>query len=421
MEQEQEQAAKRSLVAAMERGLSWQEARDTVGLHVSRATAYRWYQRARQGDETVWQDGRQGHPRVIREPTRHWVEIFCRGAPGTPSREVQAQLKTRFGLTVSISQINRLRRILGVPRHASGQQASFAAAPSPGPGWQEGAGTLLLLAAVQQTGLLSCLEAALSPDLLNANPTFRLSHSQPATRRRQVVTLLFLEAVGLQRIRDLRGYSGQALALLTGRPQAYSYRHMERLLAELASVGADTPLTQALACWTASLWGKNAQGGEKPVPVFYVDGHRKAVYADALLPRGLIGRTGKVLGCRALVLLHDREGHPVLVTTHRGDQHLTIGLPAILTHFEQAAGIARLKRIVVDREGMSAEFLAQLSREGRTIVTVLRTDQYTDVESFREVGAFVPLQADRQGKVIREVALARFGLPLPEHPSQELE
>jgi hypothetical protein len=43
------------------------------------------------------------------------------------------------------------------------------------------------------------------------------------------------------------------------------------------------------------------------------------------------------------------------------------------------------------------------------------------VESFREVGEFVPLQADRQGKVIREVALARLGLPLSEHAGQELE
>jgi hypothetical protein len=87
----------------------------------------------------------------------------------------------------------------------------------------------------------------------------------------------------------------------------------------------------------------------------------------------------------------------------------------------QAAGLESLKRIVVDREGMSAEFLAHLSREGRTLVTVLRTDQYAGLESFREVGEFAPLQVDRQGKVIREVALARFGLPLPEHQGQELE
>jgi hypothetical protein len=145
------------------------------------------------------------------------------------------------------------------------------------------------------------------------------------------------------------------------------------------------------------------------------------VYADALIPRGLIGRTGKVLGCRALVVLHDQEGHPLLVTTHRGDAHLTCGLPAILTTYEQAADLESLKRIVVDREGMAAEFLAALTREGLTVVTILRTDQYRGLESFREVEDFVPLQVDRHGQVIRDVALARFGLPLPEHPGQELE
>ncbi len=235
------------------------------------------------------------------------------------------------------------------------------------------------------------------------------------------MTLLFLEAVGLRRTWDLRGYTGQALALLTGGHRVYGYRHVERFLAELGSIGADAPFTKALARWTASLWELEQPGGEEPVPVFYVDGHRKPVYADALIPRGLIGRTGKILGCRALVVLHDQEGRPLLVTTHRGDQHLTLGLPAILVHYEQAAGLASLKRIVVHREGMAAEFLEQLSREGRTIVTVLRTDQYAGLESFREVEEFVPLQADRQGKVIREVALARFGLPLPDHPGQELE
>jgi hypothetical protein len=277
----------------------------------------------------------------------------------------------------------------------------------------------LLLAAAQETELLSCLETSLTPNLSTAALARRVARSRPATLRCLLLTLLFLQAAGLKRTWDLRDYTGEALALLTGRHRAYGYCHTERFLAELASIGADAPLTEALARWTASLWKLEPQGRRCPVPIFYVDGHRKAVYADALIPRGLIGRTGKVLGCRALVVLHDQKGHPLLVITHRGDQHLTMGLPAILTHYEQAVGMARLKRIVVDREGMPAEFLAQLSREGRIIVTVLRTDQYAGVESFREVGVFVPLQADRQGKVIREVALARFGLPLSEH--QQLE
>ncbi len=77
---------------------------------------------------------------------------------------------------------------------------------------------------------------------------------------------------------------------------------------------------------------------DDPRAVFYVDGHRKPVYADSLVPRGLVGRTGKVLRCRALVVLHGDEGHPLLVTTYRDDQHLTTGLPAILVHYEQTSG-----------------------------------------------------------------------------------
>jgi hypothetical protein len=234
------------------------------------------------------------------------------------------------------------------------------------------------------------------------------------------LTLLFLEAVGLRRTWDLRGYTGQALALLTGRQIAYGYRHTERFLTELAQIGADEALTQVLAGWTASLWKREAELKNNSPAVFYIDGHCKPVYADTLIPRGLIGRTGKVLGCRALVLLHDQQGHPLYISTHRGDQHLTVGLPSMIAQYEQAAGLQSLERIVVDREGMAAEFLAQLSREGRTLVTVLRTDQYTGVESFREVGEFVPLRVDRQGRVLREVAIAQIALPF-DHPGQELE
>ena len=235
------------------------------------------------------------------------------------------------------------------------------------------------------------------------------------------MTLLFLEAVGLRRTWDLRGYTGQALAFLTGRRLAYGYRHTERFLAELAQIGADEALTETLANWTATLWKPQSHLADGPVPVFYIDGHRKAVYADHLIPRGLVGRQGKILGCRALVVLHDQAGHPLLVTTYRGDQHLTMGLPAMITRYEQAAGLHSVERVVVDREGMAAEFLAALASEGRIMVTALRTDQYTGLESFQEVGEFVPLRVDRQGKVTREVALARFSLSLPEHPGQELE
>jgi hypothetical protein len=132
----------------------------------------------------------------------------------------------------------------------------------------------------------------------------------------------------------------------------------------------------------------------------YIDGHRKPVYADKLIPRGLIGCSGKILGCRALVLLHDDQGHPRLAMTHRGDQHLTMGHPQILARSQEIEGEASPMRVVVDREGMAAPFLRDLKALGHTVVTVLRTDQYEGLESFTEVGTFVPLEQDRQGQLL---------------------
>jgi hypothetical protein len=45
-----------------------------------------------------------------------------------------------------------------------------------------------------------------------------------------LLTLLFLGAVELQRTWDLRGYTADGLALLTGRMRAYGYRYTEVFL-----------------------------------------------------------------------------------------------------------------------------------------------------------------------------------------------
>ena len=159
--------------------------------------------------------------------------------------------------------------------------------------WQEGTLGLVLLAAAQETGLLPALEAALPSEAVPAPP--RLVKSRSTTRRQGLLTLLFLGAVGLRRPWDLRGYTGTGLALLTGRDRAYGYWNIERFLAQLAQAGSDQRLTDALAAWTAHLWQLQ---GQTPTAPFYVDGHRKAVYTDHLIPRGLVARYGKVLGCR---------------------------------------------------------------------------------------------------------------------------
>jgi cell division septum initiation protein DivIVA len=216
---------------------------------------------------------------------------------------------------------------------------------------------------------------------------------------------------------DLRGYTADGLALLTGRTRAYGYRYTEAFLSQVARADGAERFTDALACWTTHLWHPM---GETHALTCYVDGHRKPVYSDTLLPRGLIGRLGIVLGCRALLLLHDEQGHPLFVTTHRGDQHLTVGVPTFLERYEQHAERSQITRMIVDREGMATEFLASLHAEGRHVVTILQTNQYRDLSSFSEVGMFVPLSIDAHGKVIREVAPARISLPREDHPDEPL-
>ncbi len=285
------------------------------------------------------------------------------------------------------------------------------------PTWQEGAGSLLLLAAAHETGLISVLSQALS---LDGHAPRRLAHTTLTTRRQSLLTLLFLPAVGLRRTCDLSRYTGDALGLLTGRWRAYGFWQVERFLSQLARSGGDQRLTDALAVWTSKLWSPQRSEPDRQPPAFYVDGHRKPVYSDHLIPRGLIGRTGKVLGGRALLLLHDAQGHPHLATTHRGDLHLTKAVPQFLARYDQATGGNPLAQLIIDREGMAAEFLHQLAKEGRTVVTILRSTQYQGLGSFTEVGAFKPLCRDRDGGVTREVASARFALSLPDHPGQTL-
>ncbi len=281
---------------------------------------------------------------------------------------------------------------------------------------QEGVGGLLLLAAAHETGLLPDLEQAIG----SCEPTTprSLLSSSPQCLRQLLLTLLFLPLNGLHRTYDLRSYSGDALAVVTGRHRAYGYCHTERFLSQLAKANGSETLTTALGSWTTHLW--QAYDESETLPCLYIDGHRKPVYADCLIPRGLIGRSGKILGGRALTLLHDEQGHPRVATTSRGDQHLTVGLPQVLARYEQAGGKTAQARLIVDRDQMAAPFLRDLAEAGHTVVTLLKTNQYDGLASFSEVGEFVPLTHDRKGQVIREVAPACFALALPDQKDQAL-
>lgn len=131
------------------------------------------------------------------------------------------------------------------------------------------------MAAAHETGLLETLDAALP--LASSTCPARLAHSTHASREQLLLTLLFLNAVGLRSTYDLRSYTGAGLALLTRRQRAYGYRHTERFLSQVARAGGDETLTDALAAWTAKLWPREAPEPIQSSSAFYLDGHKKPV------------------------------------------------------------------------------------------------------------------------------------------------
>jgi transposase len=120
MDKEARRAAKAVLVAQMQAGYSWHEAATSAGIQASRASAYRLLLRVRREGAGALEDQRHGHPAKFRQPVRDWLAAFCRAAPASTGHTVQVALFERFGLQVSVSQINRLRAALGVRRQESG-------------------------------------------------------------------------------------------------------------------------------------------------------------------------------------------------------------------------------------------------------------------------------------------------------------
>lgn len=176
---------------------------------------------------------------------------MSRGAKPAKFLSSERAERPHFGVLVSITHLNRIRVVHGVARQPAQMKKNLDQSSTPERDWQDGAGGLLLVAAVHETGLLAHLETALA-SYLTKTSHLHLSLSLPS-QRSLLLTLLFLNAVGLRRARDLRGYTDEALGLLTGRRRAYNYWHTERFLSHLATAGGGG-LTNALEKWTATLW-----------------------------------------------------------------------------------------------------------------------------------------------------------------------
>jgi transposase len=128
MKDRPDRTARLQLIESMFAGQSWQAAVAQSQLKISRSTAYRLIQLARNEEKaaSAFLDDRHGHPYKITEPVQVWLVEVCTRDPLIPSSRLQAELKTTFGTEVSIGHINRVRAQYGVTKPGRGRVRTSA-------------------------------------------------------------------------------------------------------------------------------------------------------------------------------------------------------------------------------------------------------------------------------------------------------
>ena len=115
---QQRQAAKREIVKQIEQGASTYEVRGRCPVPMHRTTVYRLLKRVQCEGEHAFVERRHGYPVKLRGDGLIWMLDYCQKHASAASRELQRLMAERFGLSVSISQLNRVRAAHGLSRQA---------------------------------------------------------------------------------------------------------------------------------------------------------------------------------------------------------------------------------------------------------------------------------------------------------------
>ncbi len=235
--------------------------------------------------------------------------------------------------------------------------------------------------------------------------------SDQTARERHLLTLLEMQVLGLFKPHDLDTYSGTALGLTTGRGRPYSADEMGHFILSCVRAGWVEPLTADAARWATQLWGAETNRSSDEPAYLYWDWHVKTVYSDYHVPRTKHGTSGRIVGARKQLMLHDAAAHLLLLRTYRGDTHLIEGMQDGGAYYEGLAESHRLTHQIFDREGLSVVYFKELADDEeveRQFTTCLRSNQYDGVESFDLLGSFQPFRYDEHGETIEEIAEARY-------------
>jgi len=118
---EQHQAwrsARLEIVRQVKLGATASEARRCCSVSMHRSTVYRLLKRVEREGEDALVERRHGHSVKLCGEVLTFVLDYCQSHASATSREVQRLVAERFGISVSVSQLNRVRAAHGLSRKA---------------------------------------------------------------------------------------------------------------------------------------------------------------------------------------------------------------------------------------------------------------------------------------------------------------
>jgi putative transposase len=109
-------SARRELVRSVEEGMTAREARRRCLVPMHRTTVYRLLKHVEREGEQALAERRHGHPTKLCGEVLTFLLDYCQSHASATSREIQRLVAERFDLSVSVSQLNRVRAAHGLSR-----------------------------------------------------------------------------------------------------------------------------------------------------------------------------------------------------------------------------------------------------------------------------------------------------------------
>jgi transposase len=365
----------------------------------------------------------QGHNVKFTKEMKSFVKGLLELNCSMTSSEVQRALQREFGILLSITGINDVRREYGLQR----TEQTF----------QESGASELVIALALASGFIETMTDAIVQHVqhkrasesfgksltmpndhaelrshgqftsdYNRAPSIRESRFQSleekcqqkrfasmrifsrskASLLRYTLALFALPLVTVNgRVRSIDNPRGNALAYLCG----YNYKAatLNKHLSELKYLQVSHDLIATTAQFWIEFWNKRLRG-DVLFACYYLDGHTKALWSSKPCHKGKVTMLGRIMNCLEQVFIHDGQGHPLYFQTFNGHAdlgaHVLSMMDRISGYLQETTGTATAEHVSVNRilifdgGGNGVRTLRGLCMSDYHFITILDANQVTE-------------------------------------------